>query len=172
MMPAKGLQHEPAPVLVLAVGNVLLRDDGVGLELLEGVRAEFESNPRVELMDGGTQGLALLPRLAGRRAMLVLDAIALGAEPGSIHMILDARAQRPGRSTTAHESNASQLIATAQLIGECPDLITVVGIEPAEVRTGVGLSEVVRGAVPEACKAARGCLVSLIERAENLACTK
>ncbi|MHC4991006.1 MAG: hydrogenase maturation protease [Planctomycetota bacterium] len=161
----------PAPILVLGVGNLLLRDDGVGLELLEQLLPTILHARCVDAVDGGTQGLALLPILAERQSLLVLDAVARGAAPGTVHVIADARAERPGRGRTAHESNAGDLIAAAELIGDCPERIVVVGIEPQEVRTGIGLSPVVREAVPRALDTARRCLAELVEGAEVTVCT-
>jgi len=150
---------EPAPVLVLALGNPLLGDDGAGIELLKRLRARLQSDPdphseSIELLDGGTQGIALLPRLAGRRALLVLDAVALGDEPGCVHHLRDPEACAAPRSTTAHEGNASELLSAARLLGDLPAEVEVVGIEPANVRTGIGLSEPVRQALEPALERA------------------
>ena len=152
-----------APVLVLGLGNLLLRDDGVGLELLRRLEAATTLSDGVEFLDGGTQGIALLPWVAGRRALLILDAIALGEPPGTVHMFEgpDLPQARPGLS--AHEGNAGELLATAQLIGDLPETVHLVGIEPDEIRTGTGLSPAVAAAVPRGVKAARHALEALIE---------
>ncbi|MHC4948648.1 MAG: hydrogenase maturation protease [Planctomycetota bacterium] len=91
-----------APVLVLGLGNLLLRDDGVGLTLLARLRDEHAALPGVEWLDGGTQGLALLGRLAGRRGLLVLDAVALGDAPGTVHVLPDAAHRPPARGAVRH----------------------------------------------------------------------
>lgn len=139
---------ETPPILVLGLGNLLLSDDAVGLRLLQELAGETSSQD-VEFVDGGTQGLALLPHLADRQAVLVLDAIGLGAEPGTVHMLCgeDVRRLRSRRSETAHEGNGLTLLETARLVGEKLPNLVVIGVEPARVRTGVGLSpEVVVGA--------------------------
>jgi len=140
--------RETPPILVLGLGNLLLSDDAVGLTLLEELGRET-SNDDVEFVDGGTQGLALLPYLADREAVLVLDAIGLGAEPGTLHILSgeDVGRLRSQRSETAHEGNGLTLLETARLLGEELPNLVVIGVEPAHVRTGVGLSpEVVVGA--------------------------
>src|SRR5450756_627755 len=76
-----------APILVLGLGNLLLSDDAAGLQLHAALLAERGATDQVEFVDGGTQGLALLHYLANRRAVLVLDAVGLGAEPGSVHVL-------------------------------------------------------------------------------------
>ena len=144
--------------VVLALGNTLLRDDGVGVEILHALEREAaELGGAVEFVDGGTQGLALLGVLSGRRAAVILDAVALGAAPGTVHVLSadEAGRVRSRRSTTAHEGNAGELLATARLLGDLPERTMVVGIEPQEVCTGVGLSDAVARSVPEAVECAR-----------------
>ena len=143
------------PVLVLGVGNALLGDDGAGLRVL----AELERDAahwagQVEFLDGGTQGLALLDRIAGRRVLLVLDAVALGAEPGTVHALRGWKHEGE-RASTAHESNVAELLQASTLLGECPEQVTVIGIEPARIETGIGVSDAVAKAVGEAVEAAR-----------------
>ena len=136
------------PILVLGLGNLLLSDDAVGLRLLEDLARETWTD-EVEFVDGGTQGLALLPYLSEREAVLVLDAIGLGAEPGTVHILRDedVRRLRGQRAETAHEGNGLTLLETARLLGEKLPNLVVIGVEPAHVRTGVGLSsEVAEGA--------------------------
>jgi hydrogenase maturation protease len=143
------------PVLVLGVGNALLGDDGAGLLVLaELERGADKWGSQVEFLDGGTQGLALLGSIAGRRVLLVLDAVALGAEPGTVH-VLRGWSHAGGRASTAHESNVAELLQTSMLLGECPQQVTVIGIEPARNATGMGLSDAVAKAVGEAVEAAR-----------------
>ena len=148
------------PVLVLAVGNTLLGDDGAGQALL----AELQREPwpaDVEFLDGGTQGLALLGRIAGRRALIVLDAVALGADPGAVHILNDWK--QPGsRGATSHESNVAELLQTALLLGDCPERVVVIGIEPARVATGIGLSDAVARSIPSAVAAARTAIQKLL----------
>ncbi|HYW45640.1 MAG TPA: hydrogenase maturation protease [Bryobacteraceae bacterium] len=148
---------EPAPVLVLALGNLLLRDDAVGLCLLEMLMSDPAFGPEVDFIDGGTQGLALLPYLDGRRALLVLDAVALGAAPGTVHMVRRGQLEglRARAAGSAHEGGALELLATARMLGIETSDITIVGIEPAEVSTGIGLSPEVQSALAEALDSAR-----------------
>jgi len=142
-------------VLVLGVGNALLGDDGAGLLVLaELERDAAQWGDQVEFLDGGTQGLALLDRIASRRALLVLDAVALGAEPGTVH-VLRGWKHAGERATTAHESNVAELLQASTLLGERPEQVTVVGIEPARIETGIGVSEAVGKAVGKAVGAAR-----------------
>src|ERR1700687_6176311 len=112
---------ETAPFLLLGLWNPLMSDDGAGQEVL----ARLESGAttwgsRVEFIDGGTQGLALLGRFGGRKAVVFLDAIRLGDKAGAVHVLEGVELLRlgGGRATTAHEGSAPQILAALQLLGE------------------------------------------------------
>ncbi len=145
-------------VLVLGLGNLLLSDDGLGLRLLKALAAE---GAPAEFLDGGTQGLALLAHLADRRALIILDAVALGSPPGAVH-VLPGDAISAHHAVTAHGSNALELLATARLLGDLPPSVTILGIEPDCLRTGIGLSPAVEAALPQALACAREALESAL----------
>jgi hydrogenase maturation protease len=136
-------------ILVLALGNELLSDDAVGLHVL---RSLGGPPPGVEYLDGGTKGIELLGAIAGRRRLIILDAVQLGAEPGTVHVLDDdeLRRLRARRATTAHEGNALELLAVAELSGDLPERVTVIGIEPGNLRTGLALSPRVAASLPTA----------------------
>jgi hydrogenase maturation protease len=155
------------PVLVLGLGNLLLGDDAAGLKLLAALStAEPTYAAKIEFVDGGTQGLALLHYFANRRAVLVLDAVGLGAAPGSVHVLRGPAIEglRAQRATTAHEGNALELLATARLLGDTPEEIVIVGIEPARIVTGIDLSPQVEASLPAALDRARAILDSMLRR--------
>lgn len=143
----------PAPILVLGLGNMLLSDDGVGPALLQQLsKSESRWKGEVEFLDGGTQGLALLGHLSGRRALIIVDALKRGAPAGTVHRLTltELREVTPGRASSGHESNAGELLAAAQLLDELPDRLFVVGVEPEKIVTGLGLSRPVKEALTAA----------------------
>jgi hydrogenase maturation protease len=72
---------------------------------------------------------------------------------------------RARRTTTAHEGNALELLHLARLLGTLPPRVVILGIEPGEVRTGLGLTGEVEAALPQALERARGALQEFIETA-------
>jgi hydrogenase maturation protease len=167
-----GILDQPvARVLVLGVGNVLLGDDGLGPVLVRQVQGMYRGVAEVECLDGGTQGLALLGYLAGREVLVVLDAFSAGKTPGEVSVLEGSEilACGPPRSTTAHEGNAGELLAAAQLLGELPERVFLVGVEPERLRTELGLSKSVVAALPAAfgrtCAILESLLVETGERA-------
>jgi len=155
---------DTAPVLLLGLGNPLMSDDGAGQEILAQLESEAPNwGSRVEFLDGGTQGLALLGRFDGRKAVLFLDAVRLGDKPGAVHMLRGEELARMGSpGVTAHEGSAPQILAALQLLGEVPQEVAVVGIEPERLATGIGLSAAVQAGVPAAASVARRTITKIL----------
>ncbi|HYL34399.1 MAG TPA: hydrogenase maturation protease [Bryobacteraceae bacterium] len=149
--------EETAPVLLLGLGNPLMADDGAGQKILARLESEAaEWGPRVEFVDGGTQGLALLGKFEGRKAVLFLDAIRLGEKAGAVHLLHgDELMKMGGRATTAHEGSAPDILRALELLGDTPAEIALVGIEPEKLQTGIGLSPGVEGSIGLAAGLAR-----------------
>lgn len=142
-----------AQTLVLAIGNRLLQDDAVGLELLGITEQLFPDSVTIEFVDGGTVGLGLLGYLDDRKRVIILDAVSLGDKPGTIHVLSADEVMNisPGeKCPTAHGSGAAELLRAATLLGSLPDDVSIVGIEPETVRTGIGLSDAVQRSLEEA----------------------
>ena len=158
------------PLLVLGLGNELLGDDGFGPVLVREIGRKYsEAASAVECLDGGTQGLALLGRISGRKALIVLDALMTGQTPGTVSVLAGEEIFQKSshRSTTAHEGNAGELLAAARLLQELPEQIFLVGMEPETIRTQLGLSKVVEDALPAALE--RACqLIESVRRQMSL----
>jgi len=153
-----------APVLVLGLGNILLGDDGLGPAVIEHLLQDSEeSTEQIELIDGGTQGLALLGHLGGREAIIIVDALATGAPPGTIRIMNASEIFSMGAShaESSHESNARELLVVAKVLNELPDRVFVVGVEPQNISTGYGLSESASRSLPIAAGHVRSLLTDL-----------
>ena len=153
-----------APFLVLGLGNTLLGDDGLGPALIEHFLQKNQIwNDEIEFLDGGTQGLALLGHLSGREAIIILDALAMGAPAGTTRILNVSEVFQMGvnRANSSHEGNAGELLAMAKVLDELPDRVFIVGVEPQSVETGYGLSESVRSALPIAADRVRKLLAEL-----------
>lgn len=138
-----GLFSAPAaaPVLVLGIGNLLLGDEGAGLRVVENLTARYTLPPEVEALDGGTMGMALLPYLAGRRLLLLIDAVRTGAAPGTVvQMELSDPAAFCRGKISPHQIGIAEVLAVAALTNELPGRMVVIGVEPKEMNTGLTLS--------------------------------
>jgi hydrogenase maturation protease len=69
-----------------------------------------------------------------------------------VHVLRDAEVWqfRAHKARTAHEGNALELLETARLLGDEPEHIAVIGVEPATIRTAIGLTSAVEASLAEA----------------------
>ncbi|KAB2934147.1 MAG: hydrogenase maturation protease [Candidatus Contendobacter sp.] len=128
-------------VVVLGLGNILLRDEGVGVRVVEALAARYAIPAEVEVVDGGTSGMDLLNTLAGCDHLLICDAARTGAPPASVVKL--AAAEIPALFLTRfspHQLGLADVLATLVLTGEAPGSITLVGVVPLDLELGIELS--------------------------------
>ncbi len=136
-------------VLILGLGNILLRDEGLGVRALELLSQTYQLPPEVELCDGDCLGLALLPRLEGVRCLLVVDAGETGKSPGTIERLEPGDMdQRWEWKLSVHETSLSDLLSAAALQGHNFDKLVLFAMQPASISVGLELSEPVQAALP------------------------
>lgn len=145
-------------LVVLGVGNELLRDDAVGLhvvrELARRAAAGEASLPEgTELLDGGTLGPDVLPWLAGARGLVLVDAVELDAAPGAVEVLVDDALDRGAAAASRDRDGIAALLATARLAGDLPRSVALVGVQPAAIDVGLEMTAPVRAAIPEAVEA-------------------
>ncbi len=147
-----------APTLVLGLGNLLLRDEGVGVHVVRALR-ECDLPADVELCDGGTLGMGLLDTLAERARVIVIDAIA-GYPPGTVvRLTAEQLAPAVERRLSAHELGLHETLATARQLGVAPREVVVIGVSPHDLRMGLELSPEVAALVPRVVELVRAELV-------------
>lgn len=144
-------------VLILGIGNVLWADEGFGVRCVEAMAERFALPPTVRLLDGGTQGLYLLPFLEEADALLVFDAIDYGLPPGTMKVVLNDEVPSflGARKMSLHQTGFQDVIATAELMGYRPRQMALIGCQPVELEDfGGGLREAVANRIPEALRLA------------------
>jgi len=128
-------------ILVLGIGNVLLRDEGVGVRLVEALDQGFVIPDGVELLDGGTSGIELLDHIRNRELLVIVDAMRNGHPPGTVYRVEGEDVPAAFMtSISPHQLGISNLLATAQLTDSLPERAVLFGIEPEDISTGLGLS--------------------------------
>ena len=128
-------QTKPDRILVLGIGNLLWADEGFGVRCVEHVAANWALPPTVQLLDGGTQGLYLLPFLEQADALIVFDAVDYGLPPGTMKIVEDDEvpAFMGAKKMSLHQTGFQDVIATAQLLGQCPERLLLIGVQPVEL---------------------------------------
>lgn len=132
-------------VLVMGVGSILMMDEGIGIRAIEELKRRYRFPNNVELLDGGTAGIELLSYISGKDYLVIIDAIRGGHPPGTVLKIEgeDAPAKFMTR-ISPHQLGISDLLAAATLTDEIPKQLVLFGIEPKEIKMGIGLSDEVR----------------------------
>lgn len=137
---AAAIQAARPPVLLLGVGNLLMRDDGIGLHVIDALRRRGLP-AGVEAQDGGTAGVDLFDTIAGRRRLLVVDAMDSDERPGAIRILGREDLERPGEGIrSAHGLDLRAALDLAALLGEEPEEVTIVGIQASRIEPGLDLS--------------------------------
>lgn len=145
-------------ILILGIGNVLWADEGFGVRCVEAMAETHALPPNVRLLDGGTQGLYLLPFLEEADALLVFDAIDYGLPPGTLKVVEDDEvpAFLGARKMSLHQTGFQDVIATATLMGYRPARMVLIGCQPVELDDyGGGLRPEIAARIPEALALAR-----------------
>mgnify|MGYP001815670068 CR=1 FL=1 len=157
----EGLTPEPSvdpfETLILGLGNVLWADEGFGVRGVEALDEGWSFPDNVRVMDGGTQGIFLLPWVRSATNLLILDAIDFGLEPGELKLIEGDDVPRfmGVKKVSMHQAGFQEVLMSAQLAGGFPERITLVGVQPELLNDyGGSLRPVVRDRVDEAVAAA------------------
>jgi len=132
-------------ISIIGLGNILLRDEGVGVHAVEEMRKRYDFPPDVHLLDGGTLGLDLLPLIEGKERILFVDAIDIKKKPGTIAIIEDE--ELPSflePKLSLHHVGLSDLLFASSFMGTRPAKIALIGIQPEKVETGLMLSETIQ----------------------------
>ena len=137
---------------VLGIGNVLMGDDALGAHVLARLQAGWEFPPEVALLEAGTPGAGLSALLREHDAVVVVDALRLRAPPGELRVLDRAEllGARPVLPVSPHEPGLREALLTLDFEGRAPPVVKLVGVVPARVELGIGLSGEVRAAVPAA----------------------
>lgn len=143
--------------LILGIGNILWADEGFGVRAVESLAENWRFDEDVRVLDGGTQGLYLLPFLEEAERLVVFDAVDYGLEPGTIKLAEGEEVPQflTAKKMSLHQTGFQEVIATATLMGYCPKEMLLVGVQPVELEDyGGGLREQVAAKIPKAIEIA------------------
>ena len=142
-------------VLVMGIGNTLLQDDGVGVHVTELFRSTQQADSNVEVVDGGTIGLSLLPDIEDADAVVIVDASEIGERPGTMRIFRDGEIDRQlsGKKRSVHEVALYDLFSAAAIRDRSPEKRVLIAIQPASTEWGLEPTPEVKAAIPTACDA-------------------
>ena len=155
------IDGEGSAICVLGIGNLLWADEGFGIRCLEALQQRFRFGPAVSLVDGGTQGLYLLPYVQQADRLLILDAIDYGDQAGSLRVLRDDEVPRflGAKKMSLHQTGFQEVLQLAQLLGHFPREVVLLGCQPEELDDYGGS---LRPSVRAALETALGLAVDLL----------
>ncbi len=135
-------------IAVIGVGSPLMGDDGFGLAVLERLREAWTFEPGVDLVDGGTWGMNLLPVIEDAEAVILIDAIDVGWSPGTpVVLERGALPRFLGTKLSPHQIDLRDALALAEVRGRLPWRTVAIGAQPEVVALGTSLTPTLAGRV-------------------------
>jgi hydrogenase maturation protease len=121
--------------LVLGVGNLLWADEGFGVRCMEAFADVYETGDDVECVEGGTQGLLLVPFFQAHPDVILFDAVDFGDPPGAMRIVegRDIPAFIAARAVSLHQTGMADVLACADLLGAFPKRALLIGVQPVEL---------------------------------------
>ncbi|MHC4638874.1 MAG: hydrogenase maturation protease [Planctomycetota bacterium] len=145
-------------VLILGLGNILYGDEGFGAYAAQEME-KMDLPENVEVIDAGTSSLDVLLSSEDINKLIVVDVLKTDSEPGTIYKIKFSGNEREKLSNlfcenqrtavSLHQVGLLGALAAAEKLGNLPDEIVILGIEPEKISFGVGVTDILRGKLEE-----------------------
>ena len=143
-------------VVIMGIGNLLLKDEGIGVHALHALKRENELPENVELVDAGTSTLDALQMFDDLDRLIVIDAVKGGGKPGTIYKFKPGETCSANRATTSlHQLGFIEALSIAERLGKAPRDVIIIGVEPKEVSSGLELSPEIAEKIPKIIQLAR-----------------
>lgn len=158
-------------VLVAGVGNVLRCDDGFGVEVANRLIAR-PSQDGVTVVETGIAGIQLVQDLQeGYDAVVVIDTADRERPPGTV-MVIDYEVidvhvldhnEKYDLLADMHLATPERSLMVARALGVLPPIVKMVAVQPVDADTmGIGLSDIVTGAIDVAIEEVDRCVASIL----------
>jgi hydrogenase maturation protease len=142
--------HQVGKVVVIGVGNLLLKDEGVGVHVAQELQKRALPSA-VEVHDGGVAGIGLLDFLPGASKVMLIDAAEMNLEAGAVARFTpqEVAGQIDGPRFSAHDIGLLEVLQLAWALDQSPPQVVIFGIQPKEVSWGTELSPEVQASIPK-----------------------
>lgn len=143
-------------IAVLGIGNLLQKDEGVGIHIIRQLENRFVFEPEISLIDGGTMGTDLLPYFEQHDRIIIADAVNFDQPPGFIGSIEnDDILRRLNTKLSIHHLGLTDVLSIARLLGIEPREIYLVGIQPEDISMGLELTGTITSGLERMSEAIR-----------------
>lgn len=151
-MSRKTQNHNPR-ITILGIGNLLLKDEGVGVHLIRKLVRDNTGYANLNIIDGGTSPdiFSLVDDSVDK--LIVVDAVKAGNKPGTVYRFsfddLDLDSASP---VSLHEIGVLEGLRLMVLLNRQPKSTVIIGIEPKTIDFGLELSPEVEEKLPDIVK--------------------
>lgn len=115
---------EQKKITVLGLGSIILKDEGFGVHFVKWFLERHRFPDDIRILDGGTLGYRLLDIVTSSSVLIVIDVIKLDEVPGAMYRFTrDELTTKMPDPTTAHEVEFPDVLAMADLMDECPEVV-------------------------------------------------
>jgi hydrogenase maturation protease len=137
-------------IKVCGVGSVLLGDDAVGPYTARWIAANYEFGKGVEVEDLGTPGLDLIAYMTGIDVLILIDSVDNREPAGTVTVYDKAEITRcrPAVRLDPHSPCITESIFVAELAGDGPEEVYLIGVTGEQLDVGAPLSDSVQNAIP------------------------
>lgn len=128
-------------ITILGIGNIILRDEGLGVRAVEFLQQQFDFPEEIQLLDGGTLGIELTYFLDSTEKLLIIDSIDGAKNPGTLFRLEgDSIRKHFSEKISAHEIGIQDVLTSMEITGrKIPETI-VIGAQPFDLEAGLELS--------------------------------
>ena len=133
--------------MVMGVGNVLMSDEGLGVHFIK----ELDNLPdEVEVIEGGTAGLELIPLIEDTEFLIIIDAVNGRAEPGAIFRFqpTDIGFYPEEYAVSFHQVGILEVLTVANFLDRAPKTI-IYGVQPKTLEWGLEISPEIQAVFPK-----------------------
>ena len=139
---------------VLGMGNLLLRDEGIGIHIAQALQGALSSHDaELEVIDGATSPDVFL-LLKDVDKLVVVDAVEAGGEPGAIYRFRpeDVRNLEEEVGISVHQTGLLDNLKLIQQMGQGPKNVVIIGVQPKDKSWGLELSAELKQQIPQIIK--------------------
>lgn len=136
-------------IIILGLGNILRKDEGVGVALLEQLKKDerLKEIPGMEFIDGGTASYEALSEIKQDDCLIVIDAVKSGGQAGTMRIMKPGDLQEE-MMVDVHQSSLQQTFKWLEMQGKLPE-VSIMAVEVEDTSWGEGISEQLKKDLPE-----------------------
>ncbi len=139
--------QKPGRIVVIGVGNLLLKDEGVGVHVAhELLRVDLPQH--IKVVDGGTSP-EILEFVDPGEKLVIIDAIEANDTPGSVYRFnINDIETKATEFVSVHDLSLISRIKILQALGKGPEEVVIIGVQPKAIEPGTTLTPEIQQKLP------------------------